>query len=218
MQINEPRTVLKENNGILYLTASVFLVILCFFVLMNAISIKNHEKTGAIANAVQEEFSKKGFKEKILVFEKRKYEQDIGTASTSFKDIMNSFLTVQEVDISADMGEDKNNYILTTAITGFFATERAVVRPPAERFINSLNNYIDLNRTGTKATAKLVLFYDQNDATATDLALNRLVELYTLLDYQQRRRIDFSVAPLGEKDGGTERRDKITILFSKDDF
>ncbi len=217
MEIPEPTEINKENHGTLYLTISVFLVILSFFIMLNAISSNNSQKNRDITKSVVHEFTGKDLKQKIQLFDKNKYEVKPVQSPLDFKDIITSFTDSQQKNVSPVLSESPSNYTISVKINNVFGPDSPDVRLPAEAFLTSLNNYISLNRKTPEATAKLVLLYNDTDKASRSMALARIENLYATLDYANQRNISFSYSTAKNSDRA-DLANNIYILFDKNEF
>ena len=217
MEIYEEKEPVKENHGTLYLTISVFLVILSFFILMNSISTANNQKTADITNSLKREFVDKKLKQEVEMFNQKKVEQDNTQKPLGFKDMVTTFLDTQKGNAETTISESPSNIILNIKMNSFFGLNTNDARPAAEAFIGSLNNYLNFAKKLPDATAKLVILYDEKQAGGLDIAAEKAASLNAILDYQAKRNISFAFAPMG-KNSKPENLNNIYVLFDKNEF
>ena len=184
---------------------------------MNAISVKNEEKFGNIATNIQQEFKETEIKNKLSLFQKRKYEKGVGEFSVTFNDLITNFLANQKKNVAAELVETPANYKIKLDILNFYGSDNNSRRPNADIFILSLNNFLTLNKKSAAATAKLVMPYDPENAENTKNVNIRIRQLYKILAKAKHKNISFSTVPLSDKDDKTEINN-IYLFFSKDEF
>ncbi len=221
MDIPETPDSLAQNRNLRYLTLSsllsLFFCILSFFIMMNAISVKNEEKFGNIATNIKQEFKEEKIEQKLSLFQKRKYEKGVGEFSVTFNDLISSFLANQKKNVASELVETPNNFKIKLDILNFYGSDNNKKRPNADIFILSLNNFLTLNKKSATATAKLVMPYDSENADNTKNVNIRIRQLYKILAKAKHKNISFSTVPLSDKDDKTEINN-IYVFFSKDEF
>jgi hypothetical protein len=210
MDLQENKEIIREDDGIKYLTVSVFFAILSFFLILNTISVTNSSKSENLQKALKDEFSNKDLKEEFRLFDKRQYDQKKGTFKLSFRDLLISFLETQEKTVDAEFSETPKHYVIKVSEISFFGPNSIERRPNADKFLKALDTYISINKTSPDISAQLIIPYTdkQNIIDKRLLSLDRV--------FKNKESLSIRLSSSKTQDALLTKH--IYILFDKNEF
>ncbi len=206
MDIPETTAETQINTSSRSLLISVFFALLSLFIMLNAISPTDSEKSGKVLRALHEEFNDKDISQEFLLYQR---EQERPSEET-FKDVITKFLDTQRQKVPTSLTETPALYMIKLNYLSFFNIDSSEPKQNAADFLVALDTYLGLNKKKPAARAEIVMFYQDDQALIT----KRSVALQGILTSGRNRNMSFSTIKTKDK----SLDNQIYIIFSKNEF
>ena len=157
------------DMGVVVLMLSLYLIMLAFFILLNAISEDNPNKVDEVKESVSEQFSLKTEGDKT--FDDNTMHQDTPTydyISKEVEGLIEAFLSLDEVDFKTEA----NNLHVMFPASMFFETGEVRLKPEAGPFLDHLAELLMHLRYGIRIDTRITVYAAENqqDEAVDELA------------------------------------------------
>jgi hypothetical protein len=205
------------QSGFRYLIVSLFLAVLCFFIVLNTISKPNENKTQDILENVRDEFSGKNFLRRIKVFQEKKHKGGEDLQFFGIKELVKNYLS-QNNYISKPQYSDFGKFLEINIDKTHFYTSKSSIFPKnsAVSFVKQLGEILKDSAKVEDYNMTVISPYTKGDSHSLDLAARRQSTLTNILlkasDYKAR--IEDYLAPYDEGETG---HDKVKLVLEVDE-
>ncbi len=211
MDIQTPQASKTEGHGVLYLTISVFLVILSFFIMINAISTRNAGKAENIARSVSQEFGKASLSDKLVVFDQQQQGVTV-YGGDKMRDVISGFITANKQNADMSLTETAAAHIIKVKLISLFGPGNSKYRPAAETLIAATDALAGEHRKNPTAKAQIVVPYDPSGRRTAE---RRATNLHAMVTEKAYGNIDISTVSDGF---AGDKMEDIYIVFDRNGF
>lgn len=168
----------KSTGGYLFVFISLFLSVLCFFVILNFNANQNLDKSKKLLGGLKQEFSEKSIKQKFKnLTNKDEFDSSLSFNETTFSQIKR-IASQYKSSFNLKLTHSENFVSIKVPVTAVFNNFENRFRPDATAFFRKIAININNNYQSSKVRAG-IYFYTPRAADSYDLKkLNYIYEIF----------------------------------------